>query len=239
MGKQQVGVLEKGKLVVTEGELANSQAGEIKFLFNPSEYAISKSNDWNTQPQKGKNIPKYDFAGGKPRTLTLELLFDTTRPSANADDQGKKNDVREYTNKLFKFMMVDKGAQTKGRNSQMSKPPKCRLFWGGDSQHLFECYIQQCSVKYTMFSPDGWPIRATATLTLLEALDKADRPGTNPTSLGEPGRKVRQVKEGDRLDYIAFQEYGDAQEWRRIADANKLSNPLDLRPGMTLAIPPR
>ena len=65
-------------------------------------------------------------------------------------------------------------------------------------------------------------------------------PRTNGSkSLGEPGRKVRQVKEGDRLDYIAYEEYGDAQEWRRIADANQLTNPLDLRPGMSLANPPR
>lgn len=226
------GKLEKGFIEVTEGQLNKTK---IAFMFNPAEYSISKSNDWSTKPQKGKNVPKYEFGGGKPRTLTLELLFDATMPGGS----GQKTDVRKYTNQLFNCMMVDKSAQTKGKNSQMSKPPKCRLHWGGDSQNHFECYIQQCNVKYTMFSPDGWPIRATASLTLLEAVDKEDRLPTNPTSLGEPGRKVRQVKEGDRLDYIAYEEYGDAQEWRRIADANQLTNPLDLRPGMSLAIPPR
>ena len=47
------------------------------------------------------------------------------------------------------------------------------------------------------------------------------------------------VAEGDRLDWIAYQEYGEASEWRRIAEANHLADPLALRPGMTLAIPPR
>jgi nucleoid-associated protein YgaU len=50
---------------------------------------------------------------------------------------------------------------------------------------------------------------------------------------------VYEVSEGDRLDWIAYQEYNDAREWRRIAEANHITNPLALRPGMMLVIPPR
>ena len=90
-----------------------------------------------------------------------------------------------------------------------------------------------------MFNQDGVPIRATATLTLKERVDPDDLGGTNPTSQGEPGRKVYVVNEGDRLDWIAYREYNDAGEWRRIADANHITNPLALQPGMTLVIPSR
>jgi nucleoid-associated protein YgaU len=45
------------------------------------------------------------------------------------------------------------------------------------------------------------------------------------------------VNEGDRLDWIAYREYNDAGEWRRIAEANHITNPLALQPGMTLVIP--
>jgi hypothetical protein len=38
---------------------------------------------------------------------------------------------------------------------------------GGDNR--FQCVITQISVKYTMFSNDGRPLRATVTLQLQEA----------------------------------------------------------------------
>jgi nucleoid-associated protein YgaU len=45
------------------------------------------------------------------------------------------------------------------------------------------------------------------------------------------------VKSSDRIDTIAWQMYGDATHWRPIADHNRLTDPLDLRPGQLLLIP--
>jgi hypothetical protein len=127
----------------------------------------------------------------------------------------------------------------KGRNSKMGQPPCCRLVWGQDSKFHFDCYILSCTVKYTLFNENGIPVRATATLSLKEVADPEDLSPTNPTSLGDPGRKVYVVSEGDRLDWIAYREYNDATEWRKIAEANRITNPLALQPGMVLTIPPR
>jgi hypothetical protein len=230
------GKLCRGRIVVIEGELANSTAGTLEFMFNPTEYTISKSNSWTTTANKGRNVPKYEFQGGEPRQLQMELFFNSYLPRFGEQQQ----DLRLVLNKLFNMMMIDKSSQLKGSNSRMSHPPKCRIEWGGATNHLaFQCYIISCSIKYTMFNEDGIPIRATANLTLKEAMDREDRLPTNPTSIGEPGRRLRTVAEGDRLDWIAYEEYGDAREWRRLAEANHLHNPLDLRAGMVLAIPPR
>lgn len=221
----------RGELIAIEGG-----HGKVEFMFNPTEYIISKTNDWTTKANKGRNVPKYEFAGGKPRTLQLELFFDTSLSRANTP----KQDLRKTLNTLFNLMMIDKDAKTKGQNSGMSRPPKLRLKWGENTPYLaFDCYLTSCSVKHLMFDQAGVPIRATATLTLLEARDKEDLLPTNPTSLGEPGRRLRTVAEGDRLDLIAYEEYGDPREWSRIADTNHLSNPLELQSGTILVIPPR
>jgi hypothetical protein len=37
------------------------------------------------------------------------------------------------------------------------------------SDHRFKCVIESISTKYTMFMPDGTPLRATVTLKLKEA----------------------------------------------------------------------
>jgi len=231
-----MGELSKGRLVVATSATADDESTAIEFMFNPTEYTISKTNAWNTTANKGKNVPKYEFTGGQPRELKLDLFFDSYLEGPDS----QYRDLSLTLNRLFNFMLIDKGAQSKGANSGMSDPPKCRLEWGQQTKHLnFECYVTSCSVNYTMFDETGVPIRAKASLVLKEAMDSEDLLPTNPTSLGEPGRRRRLVAEGDRLDLIAFQEYGDAQEWRRLAEANHLANPLSLRPGMILAIPPR
>lgn len=51
--------------------------------------------------------------------------------------------------------------------------------------------------------------------------------------------KTYEVKSGDTLSKIAKQEYGDANQWRRIYDANKdlLKDPDKIFPGQKLKIP--
>jgi len=224
----------KGRLkVLAPSDLAGQ---ELVFQFNPTEYTISKSNDWQQKAAKGRNVPKLEFGGGRPRRLQMELLFDSFSTGAG---NGDPKSLSKTLNLLFSLMKTGKDAQTKGKQSQMSEPPMCSLVWGQFTEQLmFKCYITECSVKYTMFDENGLPIRATGTLSMLEALDPEAQPPTNPTSLGEPGRRLHDVVEGERLDWIAYQEYGSAGEWRRIAEANRLRDVRDLRPGMILVVPP-
>jgi len=49
---------------------------------------------------------------------------------------------------------------------------------------------------------------------------------------------MRVVKRGETLHSIAESEYRNAGEWRRIADANNIDDPLAVQPGSKLLIPP-
>ncbi len=55
-----------------------------------------------------------------------------------------------------------------------------------------------------------------------------------------PSSKTYTVKSGDTLDKIAAKIYGDANQWRRIFEANKdkLKTPNKIYPGQKLVIPP-
>ena len=46
------------------------------------------------------------------------------------------------------------------------------------------------------------------------------------------------IQMGDRLDYVAYQEYGHVSHWRYLAEVNNLLDPTDLRPGQILLVPP-
>ena len=60
--------------------------------------------------------------------------------------------------------------------------------------------------------------------------------GSSSTASSE---KTYVVKSGDSLSKIAKQEYGNANEWNRIFEANKdiLKDPNKIFPGQTLKIP--
>jgi nucleoid-associated protein YgaU len=99
--------------------------------------------------------------------------------------------------------------------------------------------ITDFSIQYTLFLPNGTPVRARVSLTLLECEDPEQRGSQNPTTQGTPGQKIHLVKPGDTIDRIAYEYYGDSRAWRHLADVNDLDDPLDLRPGQALAIQPR
>lgn len=51
-------------------------------------------------------------------------------------------------------------------------------------------------------------------------------------------RTVHTVMEGETIQSIAFQYYGDSGYWMNICDVNSIYNPLtELKPGMELYIP--
>ena len=60
-----------------------------------------------------------------------------------------------------------------------------------------------------------------------------------PAKPAAPERQTYTVVAGDSLSKIAKRIYGDANQWRRIFDANrdKIENPDLIHPGQTLIIP--
>jgi nucleoid-associated protein YgaU len=90
--------------------------------------------------------------------------------------------------------------------------------------------------QFTMFAPNGVALRAKLTVDLKEY-----KPLT--LHLRELGflsadhTKATVVREGDTLSAIAHREYGDVREWRRIAQENRIDDPLSLAGGTVLRIP--
>lgn len=64
--------------------------------------------------------------------------------------------------------------------------------------------------------------------------------GTTGTSAPvQAASKTYTVQKGDSLSKIALREYGDAQEWRRIFEANRdlIKDPDLIQPGWMLKLP--
>jgi len=197
---------------------------EIVCLFNPKEYTSVKQNTWTPEIIKGGNLPRLEFGGGSAETLTMQLFLDTSTTG---------EDVRVTIKKFLELMKVNDslndGKSNKGR------PPRVIFSWG--SNWSFNAVITRLSQKYTLFRDDGIPVRATLDVDFLQAEESQLAP-QNPTTPGMAGYKRYTVSDGDTIDWIAFQEYGDATQWRHIAETNNLDDPRRLKSGQVLTLAP-
>jgi nucleoid-associated protein YgaU len=195
----------------------------VDCMFNPFEYTVSKSNSYNEKPKNSANTPQGEFFKAGSQTLKLVLLFDTFEAETN---------VSLKTNKLWKYMM----GKSKNGDKQNAKiaPPQVAFEWG---VFKFVSYITAMTQKFTLFTREGTPVRASVDVTFTQYTDVDDYSKQNPTSGGGPIDRIWRVTAGDRMDLIAASVYDDASKWRLIADYNNITNPLALRPGMYLRIP--
>lgn len=202
---------------------------KIECMFNPAKFSFAMSNRWEADDIPGTGTPKKRFAGGGSGSFDLSLVFDTTA-SGTA--------VTTHTNKLVKLMAIDTSLAGYDAAKNNGRPPWVKFHWGG-SIHTFKAIISRLSVSFTYFSSEGMPLRANVELGLEQYEEDATWAKQNPTSGTPKPHRTHQVEVGDSLDRIAARYYGDSTQWREIAAANGVRDPLDLRPGSLLAIPER
>jgi hypothetical protein len=185
-------------------------------LFNPREYTVKKSTQWEPHKSPGLDSPEIEFTSGNSMTLSMDLFFDTY-------EDGK--DVREHTDKVLGLAMVDE---------DLHRPARVLFAWGG---FKFEGILEEVTQRFTMFSSSGMPVRATLSVSFKE-YTTAEAQHQKKRRNSPDHTKRRTVKQGESLSLIAGEEYDDPAEWRRIADANGIMDPRDVKPGTVLTIPP-
>ena len=128
-------------------------------IYNPKELQVDKNVPWKVNPQANKSPEKgiqLEFSGAEGRTMSIELLLDGYEQNQSVvKEVGKLNSLASPR----KPGKVDENER---------RPHLCLVTWG-ETIDKFTCVIESLSVKYTMFSVTGTPLRATCTLKLKEA----------------------------------------------------------------------
>src|SRR5215213_2226160 len=183
-------------LIVKLDKAGKTSGPPIKVMFRPKELNISKQNNWQASNSPKTNAPKFEFKGGGAETLKLQLFFDTYID---------KEDVREkYTTAIYRLMRIDE--ESRDKKTKKGRPPTVRFQWGKTVG--FNAVITNISQRFSLFLPDGTPVRAVLDVSFQEV--EEDYKKQNPTSGGVGGERHWLVKVGDTLAFIAFNEYGDS-----------------------------
>jgi nucleoid-associated protein YgaU len=100
----------------------------------------------------------------------------------------------------------------------------------------FTCVMESIKQKFTLFSPQGVPLRATLTVTLREYRSLETQ--LKELNLSSPDRThVHVLQRGEDLSRVAWQYYDSVAPWREIARANGIEAPRRLTPGTFLRVP--
>ncbi|MGN6105864.1 MAG: CIS tube protein [Kofleriaceae bacterium] len=143
---------------------------DVEAQYNPKELQVDQKVPWQ-KPQPANKANKTDaesedggltleFTGAEGRSMSVELLFDGFEPN------GRHVDVAGRVKKLEKMAAVMK---PDSKDEKERRPHHCVVSWGDRGMPKFKCVIEQIQTKYSMFSSDGVPLRATCTVTLKEA----------------------------------------------------------------------
>jgi nucleoid-associated protein YgaU len=218
------------------------KAGEAETLtvsYNPTELTFSKSAQIAEIPIPGLDAPILQFVRGQSETLTVDLFFDTT-------DKGMGDDatpVTVETDRFYQLIKIDR---------ETHAPPVCRFLWGDtgapgtrmdgtfasqNRKEGFQFIVESVKQRFTLFSPNGRPLRATLSVTMKEYRSLEEQ--INEIFFHSPDHtNVHVVQRGDTLSRIAADRYDDPAQWRAIAVHNDIDDPLELVPGRPLEVPP-
>lgn len=214
--------LERAYLIRADG---NKQS-KITFLFNPKEFSVEKSNQFSDVNVPGLSSPIIQFIRGNARTITMDLFFDTY-------EKKEITDVRQYTDMITGWEEAGHSKGLMDIDKDLHAPPVCKFIWG---KFQFKCIIERISKRFTMFLPDGTPVRATLNVTLKEYADANEQIKSQSLQSSDITKRWT-VIQGDSLWTIASREYGNPGDWRLIANENGIDNPRLLTPGRELIIP--
>lgn len=211
----------------------------VDFQFNPSELSFQKGVQVAEIAIPGLDTPILQFVRGQNETLTLDLFFDTTDETGI---DGTPASVLTKTDLIYQLVKIEPSTHA---------PPICRFQWhdkefpgsgvtgpiGGQKRNEFRCIVETVRHKYTQFTDQGVPQRATLNVTLREYKSLGDQ--LAKLGLNSPDKtQIRVLRSDETLSAIAEDHYRDAAEWRRVADANGLEDPRRLMPGVFLKLPP-
>lgn len=212
-------------------------------LFNPTEIAYSKSVTWESKPVADKGwasqAMRQDFKSSQPETLSITLFFDTYEPRQSSSGIGafviptnpltsapQATDVKVHTDQVAELARI---------SPALHRPPRCELWWG--KFRLFVGVLTGLQQRFTLFMPDGTPVRAELDCTFTESNTLVRNIRTRELQSSDVAKTVV-VQRTDTLQSIAAAEYNDASLWRHIAKANGIIQPRAVKPGTRLIIPP-
>lgn len=218
--------LEKLSMVGYSDKEFASLVGSYDVLINPDTYTHSYKIEYHDRTAQGMNGTLTAFNRMGEETVAFKILFDGTGVVPGAPADGDSSSIKTQVDK-FRLLVFD----YKGNHH---RPNFVKLKWG---TLRFKCQLKTLNLKYTLFSPDGAPVRAEADV-LFAGYNSAKALKKEANKSSPDMSHLVSVKAGDTLPLLCYRIYGTSVPYAQVARVNGLTGFRRLEPGTELLFPP-
>lgn len=199
----------------------DEKLGNITVQINPDSYKLSRSTSYKKDEtvKEDKQLPEYKHTN--PSTLSFDIILDGT----GIIPTGKKT-VTERIKELENIVFLP--------SAEINPPSPCflKVIWGS---LIFRGRLTSLNWDYTLFSPNGSPLRAKGSFSLTEAISSRETQAKKKNKKAEG--KIIVFNQGDSLIGLCAKEYSNAGYATIIASINNLISFRDIKPGTQLWFP--
>ncbi|OYY71790.1 hypothetical protein [Sphingomonas sp. 28-63-12] len=193
---------------------------------NPATYAHKTQISYNDRQAQGSGAPSPDFNRIANEEISFDLIFDATGvipvPAGQSYTQGVADGIKQFI------------ALAATLNGNIHKPNYLILAW---AQLQFQCVLTSMNINYTLFMPDGTPLRAKVAVSFrsyISELQLAKKEGKKSPDVTH----LVTVNAGDTLPLLCHRIYGDSGFYHQVAEVNGLLDFRNVPPGTQLVFPP-
>lgn len=198
----------------------SEKMGEFAVMFNPTTYSQKYEVEYEDASGKGTSGSTQKFARIKPQEYTFDFIIDGTGVSAEEKDVSKV--IEDFLGLTAEIL------------SDTHRPPYLKIAWGN---LIVECILKSANITYTLFKPDGFPLRAKINATFAENIDDTKRTAQEGKTSPDVTHQ-RLVQEGDTLPLMTYRIYGDGSYYLQVARFNQLTDFRNLEVGSIVKFPP-
>ncbi len=199
----------------------------ISLPVNPESFTQNFKVAVNQQQGQGSQGTSLQYKGTKPEELKLEFVFDGTQTiegyKYNSDDHSVKAQLKIFMDTVYNM------------KGEIHRPHFLKIHWGDGFK--FPCILSNLDLNYTLFKPDGDPLRIKASATFLNYIAQKERV-LREKKKSPDLTHVRLVKAGNRLDLMTYDIYKESRFVSQVARANGLTTFRQIKPGIEVVFPP-
>ncbi len=214
------GNLSKLKIIAYPDDRFQENGISISVPVNPGKYQLNYGIEYSEDQEQGTQGNNPPYSRTPPESIQFEFLYDGTGVVPGSGDVSSK--VKEFKETVYKV------------DGEIHRPKFLKLLWGDLS---FNCVLKDLKINYTLFKPDGTPIRALLNAAFLQIVEEERREAEQGNSSPDLTH-VRFVKEGDTLPLMTYRIYGDPALYIQVAKYNGIRNFREIEPHTRIVFPP-
>ena len=222
------------KLVIlcfTDRKFQNERP-DLKFVapINPETYTQNIKVSVDQQQGQGNDGTEIRYRSTAPEEFRLDFVLDGTGTM-----EGYSGKSGDYAHLPVADQLQDFLDCAYHLDGTIHRPNFLIVMWG--EKMTFRCVLANCDINYTLFSPDGSPLRVKISATFLH--HKSREEILAESRLSSPDlTHFRKVTQSDRLDNLSYSIYNDPGFFTELGNYNGLTTVRKLRPGIQLSFPP-